>query len=133
VGVGRGSGRSERGDGGRGGGRGGPREELFQKSGNKSGVKYTGDGHEDPELQKSILDDPREGKIIYRNKGGRNTESFLPESTFVRPEMRLIVGENIETFKKPLKHDDVVIVPSFACDQNNLDTYYKLVEEMRSL
>jgi hypothetical protein len=47
--------------------------------------------------------------------------------------MRLIVGENIETFNKPLKHDDVVIVPSFACDQNNMDTYYKLVEEMRSL
>ena len=64
---------------------------------------------------------------------GRNTESFDPKSTLVRPSMRVIVanGKKSETYDKPLKHDDVVIVPEYFCDEEDWSIYYKLVEEMR--
>ena len=32
---------------------------------------------------------------------------------------------------EPLKHDDVIVVPEFFCKEDDLDIYYKLVEEMR--
>ena len=38
-----------------------------------------------------------------------------------------------KVFNKPLKHDDVVIVPEFFCAEEDWDMYYKLVEEMREL
>ena len=63
----------------------------------------------------SIDDDPRKDTTIFRNKGGRNTESFEPSSTFVRPAMRLIVGPNKKDYDAPVKHDDVMIVPEFGC------------------
>jgi hypothetical protein len=63
---------------------------------------------------------------------GRNTESFDPESTFVRPDMRIIIGNNGEKYEKTLKHDDVVIVPEFFCKEDDWSLYYKLIEEMRS-
>jgi hypothetical protein len=62
-----------------------------------------------------LNDDPREGTTIYRAKGGRNTDSFEPESTFVRPAMRIICGPNKKEYGKPLKHDDVIVVPEFFC------------------
>eukprot|EP00605_Chrysophyceae_sp_TOSAG23-4_P000597 GSChrysophyteH1.ASY1.ANO1.674.1 assembled CDS len=63
--------------------------------------------------------------------GGRNTESFDPKSTLVRPGMRIIVGQNKEEYGKPLKHDDVVICPDFLCSQDDWKMYYDLVQEMR--
>lgn len=63
---------------------------------------------------------------------GRNTESFDPASTFVRPEMRVRVGPNRTHYNKELKHDDVIIVPEFFCEEDNWDIYYKLIEEMRA-
>jgi hypothetical protein len=89
-------------------------------------------------------DDPRE-KVVKRGEnevlvkevklkgGGMNTESFDPSTTLVRPEMRVIVGPNREVYGKPLKHDDVVIVPEFFCKEDDWDLYYKLVEEIRQL
>jgi len=72
--------------------------------------------------------------MIFRNKGGRNTESFDPISTFVRPSMRLICGPSgVKHYPKSCKHDDVIIVPNFACETDDWSIYYKLVEEMRSL
>ena len=71
--------------------------------------------------------------MIYRNKGGRNTESFDPSSTFVRPGMRVIVGDNLPAYPKPVKHDDVIVVPDFGCPKDDWSMYYKLVEEMRAL
>ena len=48
--------------------------------------------------------------------------------------MRVIVGSSkAKVFNKPLKHDDVVIVPEFFCAEEDWDMYYKLVEEMREL
>jgi len=38
------------------------------------------------------------------HKKGRNTESFDPASTFVRPAMRVRVGSNrLEYFDKPVR------------------------------
>ena len=111
----------------------GEKDPLFTASGKKKGSKYIGDGHVDDELPEKH-DDPREGEIIYRNKGGRNTESFDPASTFVRPGMRIICGpNNVKHYPKPCKHDDVIVVPGFGCEEDDLTLYYKLVEEMRSL
>jgi hypothetical protein len=64
--------------------------------------------------------------------GGRNTESFDPRSTLVRPEMRIIVGPKVEVLDRKIKHDDVVIVPEFFCNEDDWSIYYKLVEEMRA-
>jgi hypothetical protein len=43
----------------------------------------------------------------------------------------VIVGRNAEAYGKPLKHDDIVIVPNFFCDEDDWTLYYKLIEEMR--
>ena len=86
-----------------------------------------------PQLQ----DDPRvgpNGVKAVRTKGkGQNTESFDPRSTIVRPDVRIIIGPNTETYGKPLKHDDVVVVPNFFCDVDDWSLYYKLIEEMREV
>lgn len=47
--------------------------------------------------------------------------------------MRLISGPNIPEYDKPIKHDDVIVVPEFGCKLDDDSIYYKLVEEMRSL
>ena len=36
-------------------------------------------------------------------------------------------------YPRPCKHDDVIIVPNFACEADDWSIYYKLVEEMRAL
>ena len=73
--------------------------------------------------------------------GARNTESFDPKSTLVRPDMRVIIGPNRETFGGPgedgprarrIAHDDVVIVPEFFCKEDDWAIYYALIEEMRA-
>ena len=83
-------------------------------------------------------DDPRnkenaERQRVGQKSGGRNTESFDPKSTLVRPEMRIVVGPNQESYGKSLKHDDVLIVPEFFCKEDDWTLYYKLIEEMRGV
>mmetsp|Transcript_5591 Transcript_5591/g.8304 ORF Transcript_5591/g.8304 Transcript_5591/m.8304 type:complete len:377 (-) Transcript_5591:49-1179(-) len=91
-------------------------------------------------------DDPRKfDKTISRSgysrekalqgKGrGRNTESFDPKSTLVRPDMRIIIGpRDVEVYNKGmLRHDDVVVVPEFFCKEDDWNIYYSLVEEIRA-
>ena len=86
-------------------------------------------------LLPELNDDPRsrEGQRIKHRGGGRNTVSFDPASTLVRPSMRVIVGPNIEVYNKPLKHDDVIVVPDFFCKQDDWNLYYTLIEEIRKL
>ena len=72
-------------------------------------------------------------KVQKAKGGGRNTESFDPASTLVRPSMRIVVGPNRAVFDKPIKHDDVIIVPEFFCKEDDWDLYYSLVEEMRAV
>lgn len=72
-------------------------------------------------LLPQIKDDPRElnpeeqGKAQKHAGAGRNTESFDPASTFVRPAMRIIIGPNRPVLNQQIKHDDVIIVPDFFC------------------
>lgn len=84
----------------------------------------------------SVKDDPRvrgDGrKIVKASGGGRNTESFDPKSTLVRPEMRVVIGPNRDVLDKKIKHDDIVIVPEFFCKEDDWSIYYKLVDEMRA-
>lgn len=88
-----------------------------------------------------IEDDPRGSDATKRitkkasNRGnGRNTESFDPASTLVRPDLRVHVGSaSSKTFNRPLKHDDVVIVPELFGPQDDWSLYYKLIDEMRDL
>jgi len=91
----------------------------------------------DPKL--GILnDDPRPtNRITHKasSRGkGRNTESFDPRSTLVRPDLRIQIGSNsVDKYNKVLKHDDVVIVPELFGKEDDWDNYYQLVEEMREL
>lgn len=101
-------------------------------------------GNPDPRLP-NRADDPRinsrktsNGTTVEdknsRDKGrGRNTESFDPKSTIVRPDMRVIIGpRDVDIYNKGmLKHDDVLIVPDFFCRENDWDIYYRLIDEMR--
>jgi len=63
---------------------------------------------------------------------GRNTESFDPRSTLVRPSMRVIVASKDKPYAKPLRHDDVVIVPEYFCAEDDWAMYYALIAEMRA-
>lgn len=91
----------------------------------------------DPNLD-DISDDPRVdgtagGKIVKLKGGGRNTESFDPASTLVRPHMRIRIGKNIKTFQGHISHDDVIVVPNFFCEEEDWTIYYDLIKEMRHI
>eukprot|EP00035_Acanthoeca_spectabilis_P019196 m.416627 g.416627 ORF g.416627 m.416627 type:complete len:419 (-) comp16830_c1_seq28:59-1315(-) len=84
---------------------------------------------------RAVNDDPRSGRAFRQTthgRKGRNTESFDPRSTFVRPDFRVRIGPNVPRYNKPLKHDDVVVVPEFFCAEDDWSLYYRLVEEMRA-
>ena len=91
----------------------------------------------DEKLSNLSIKDPRgndPNKRITSKGKGRNTESFDPQSTIVRPDVRVWVGsKDKKSFDKPLKHDDVVIVPELFGDEDDWSIYYKLVEEMDTL
>ena len=88
-----------------------------------------------------LRDDPREqgplGKAQRAALGlgvatGRNTESFDPKSTLVRPSFRVRVCSGAKPkYDKPLRHDDIIIVPEFFCAEDDWSLYYKLIDEMR--
>mmetsp|Transcript_140730 Transcript_140730/g.448877 ORF Transcript_140730/g.448877 Transcript_140730/m.448877 type:complete len:155 (-) Transcript_140730:48-512(-) len=81
----------------------------------------------------AVEDDPRRaagaeiGKAQRAARGevglsGRNTVSFDPASTLVRPSMRIIVGPRRERYGRPVRHDDVIIVPEFFCEEDDWET-----------
>jgi hypothetical protein len=81
-----------------------------------------------------VDDDPRnrDGRKLQKMRGkGMNTESFDPNDTIVRPDLRVLIGPNKPVFDRKLKHDDVVIVPNFFCEEDDLTMYYELIKEMR--
>jgi hypothetical protein len=103
---------------------------------NRGSDKYntkTDDGKknsEDPRLINSQIQ-----RKVQKNSGqGRNTESFDPKSTLVRPDMRIIIGKHQEPkWGKIIKHDDVIVVPNFICEEDDWSIYNSLVHEMREL
>lgn len=128
--------------------RGGPSPPAPQhnhRNNNKPNNKKLPDYHvacQEPDVRLGdINDDPRGSdptrritrKATHRGNG-RNTESFDPASTLVRPDLRVHVGSSrTTTFSRPLKHDDVVIVPELFGEEDDWSLYYKLVEEMRDI
>jgi len=89
----------------------------------------------------SIQDDPRgtdpakrlTSKASHRGNG-RNTESFDPASTLVRPDMRVLIGSShVEKYNRILKHDDVVIVPELFGKEEDWTLYYQFIDEIREL
>ncbi len=90
-----------------------------------------GDVHDDPRGE-----DPtkRITKKASSRGNGRNTESFDPASTLVRPDLRIHVGSSkSNAFDRPLKHDDVVIVPELFGPHDDWSMYYQLVNELRDI
>jgi hypothetical protein len=65
---------------------------------------------------------------------GRNTESFDPQSTLVRPDVRVVVGNPTQPkYNKPLKHDDVVVVPELFGNEDDWTLYYQLIDELTTV
>lgn len=86
----------------------------------------------DSNVHPSAIDPRNYERRMTKQTNGRNTESFDPASTLVRPDLRVHVGSSTSELPK-LKHDDVVIVPEFFGRQDDWSLYYKLVEEMTDL
>mmetsp|Transcript_3620 Transcript_3620/g.4822 ORF Transcript_3620/g.4822 Transcript_3620/m.4822 type:complete len:442 (+) Transcript_3620:92-1417(+) len=92
----------------------------------------------DEELPR-LNDDPRRQKQLdlkglTLRGSGRNTESFDPVSTLVRPDMRIQIGSSkSRTYEKRMKHDDVIVVPEFFCAEKDWSMYYQLVKELRDI
>ena len=61
---------------------------------------------------------------------GRNTASFDPRSTLVRPAMRVIYGRKGHEFGGSTKPDDVVVVPELLCDAGDLGILNRVVAEL---
>ena len=88
----------------------------------------------DENLPPNLQPDPRGHQKLTKkatHRGtGRNTDSFDPDSTLVRPDLRIRVGLEDGL---PLKHDDVVIVPQLFGPTNDWSNYYKLIREITDL
>ena len=77
-------------------------------------------------------------KRVKKHGNGRNTESFDPASSLVRPDLRILFGKKEIPMagRGPdamirIKHDDVIVVPNFFCEENDWTIYNQLVKEMR--
>eukprot|EP00933_Yihiella_yeosuensis_P001372 TRINITY_DN10223_c0_g1_i1.p1 TRINITY_DN10223_c0_g1~~TRINITY_DN10223_c0_g1_i1.p1 ORF type:complete len:558 (+),score=72.38 TRINITY_DN10223_c0_g1_i1:63-1736(+) len=100
-------------------------------------------GYDTDRRFKDLSDDPRYfqgaelGKAQKAALGatglaGRNTASFDPKSTLVRPAMRVIYGNQGKRFEQSqTTHDDVVVVPSFLCAEEDLSVFDALVGDLR--
>lgn len=89
---------------------------------------------DDPRSKDSPLGKAQRAALGERGLSGRNSASFDPKSTLVRPAMRVLVGSSqLAEYKNELRHDDVVIVPDFYCAEDDWQVYYDLIREMRKL
>lgn len=77
-----------------------------------------------------MIQDPRPSERRQtKYTRGRNSDSFNPRSTLVRPDMRVIHEMNSQEYPRALKHDDVVVVPRFESP----GSYQDLVGEIEAL
>jgi len=60
-----------------------------------------------------------------------NTSCETVTSWPARPSMRVITVPTSIRYAEPVKHDDIIIVPEFFCAEDDWDTYYALIKEMR--
>jgi len=52
------------------------------------------------------------------------------DASCTRPSMRVITVLDPRELKS-VRHDDVVIIPNFICEEDDWDVYYRLLQEMR--
>lgn len=55
----------------------------------------------------------------------------MPAGDCPRPDMRVITVPRRERYGRQVRHDDVIVVPEFFCKEDDWETYYKLIREMR--
>ena len=90
--------------------------------------------NDDPRLEDSKMGKAQRAAMGVRGLAGRNSSSFDPKSTLVRPAMRVHFGSPGDLkYPKVLSNDDVVIVPNFYCKEDDWGPYYDLIREMREL
>lgn len=92
------------------------------------------------ETEDPRLNNPEKTKKRKKSSGvGRNTVSFDPHSTLVRPELRILIGNKDKSFRESNKknqweshkHDDVLVIPNFFCEEDDWTIYNQLIKEMR--
>lgn len=109
-----------------------------------AGSRFHRPGPDPDARMEQLPDDPRRlpgaeaGKAEKAAMGvqglnGRNTVSFDPADTLVRPAVRLQYGLAHDRYARPLKPDDVVVVPEFFCGKDAHYVFEQLLQEMRSL
>ena len=87
-----------------------------------------------PNVSRDPRGDDPERRIHKNKKKGRNTESFDPESTMVRPALRVQIGSpNRPVYGKPMRHDDCILVPELFGPEDDWKLYYQLVREITEL
>jgi hypothetical protein len=69
--------------------------------------------------------DKKRGAEAFDGKGSQVCHDIA------RPSMRILTVQPSQRYEQPVRHDDVIIVPNFACDESDWSIYYKLLEEMR--
>ena len=62
---------------------------------------------------------------------GRNTASFDPRSTLVRPAMRIVYGRKGHELGANTKPDDVVVVPELICDAGDQSVAKRVLAELK--
>jgi len=70
-------------------------------------------------------------KFSHGEKEMQSKAQETPEAWPARPSMRVITLPPSRQYQAPVKHDDVIIVPEFFCKEDDWDTYYSLIKEMR--
>jgi len=70
-------------------------------------------------------------RFSHGNDLQESVSSFDPTTEVVRPSMRVITLAASSRYPESVKHDDVIIVPSFFEEAEAWDIYYDLIKEMR--
>jgi len=116
----------------------------YGKSKGKGKTPLPRPGFDDDDRLQQLGDDPRYFKGAELGKAqkaamgitgltGRNTASFEPKSTLVRPAMRVYYGSVAKRYRQPFKHDDVIIVPDFFCEEKSFESYHEILKDLKML
>jgi hypothetical protein len=80
--------------------------------------------------EKRLAPAPSDKKIGADAQGGCLDQRGLD---LARPSMRVIAVPAGAKYERPVKHDDVIIVPEFFCAEDDWGIYYQLIKEMRQV
>jgi len=108
-----------------------PNVEEENQAGTPSETERLQVAFSDPRSERQKLQ--RLGQIVNKAATSLNTEpdDHDPASTLVRPAVRVLVGSTVGQYSRHLTTDDVLSVRDFACAEDDLTLYYRIVEELR--